>query len=116
MPSPNALYVGAVSPVSTKYDLTVDDPAFDLSTATGGRLQVSFASGETATWECTLSPVPPDVSIQPSRVRLTRLHDAADLPEGSEGTLRIFPEVDLPASAAPVRGQAAIVQVIRDWT
>ena len=71
----NAVYVGAVSPVATRYDLETANPAFDLTTATGGRLQVLYGDGTVQLWECTLGPTPPEVAITATKLRLTLLAD-----------------------------------------
>ena len=116
MAARNALYVGAVAPVSTVYDLTTDDPAFDLTTASAADLHVWFENDDEADWSCSLSPIPPDGAIGAGRLRLTRLHQSADLPEGSEGTIRVQPRVTIPASAEPIRGEVRAIPVERAGT
>jgi len=113
---PNQLYPGCTAPVATRYDLTTDDPDFDLTTITAARLKVFFDNGDEAVWSCSMVPIPPDVAIQPGRVRLIRLHDAADIPEGSEGTITVRADVDIPASVSPIRGGPVMIPVTKDGT
>ncbi len=112
----NELHPGVAAPVSTKYDLTVNDAAFDLTTITGQRMLVRFANDATASWDCARGPIPPDVAITPTRVRLTRLHAIDDVPEGTEGKAWIRADVDIPASAVPLRGEWMQVNIVPEGT
>ncbi len=114
----NELYVGAAAPVTTKYDLTVSDVAFDLTTieAGGANLLVRFANSVTATWLCSTSGVPPAGSPTASAVRLTRLHAPDDVPEGAEGIAKIRADVKLTGSAEPIRGEWMDVNIVPEGT
>lgn len=98
------LYPGCVAPVKSVLTVTSDDAAFDLSTATGGRIVALFADGTVATWEADLS----DDSA--TSLTLTRLHELEDVPADSEGVAYLHAEVDIPASAAPIiTGRAPVL-------
>lgn len=96
--SRNAVYPGIVAPASTRYDLTTDDPAFDLSTVTAARLVVLFDDETTATWDCTFGAIPGVAAA--NGVRLTRLHQADDIPEGAEGKVMIRADCDIAGGLA----------------
>lgn len=99
-----ALYPGCVTPVKSTVTVTTDDAAFDLSTATAGRIVALFANGDVAAWDAELS----DDSA--TSITLTRDHEEEDVPEGSEGVAYLHAEIDIPASALPViSGRAAVL-------
>lgn len=102
-----SLYVGAAAPVRTLFDVTSSGGAFDLATITSARLLVRFANGELATWDATVS------QATTTGARLTRLHDAADIPLGAEGTARIRADITL-ASGDVVRTRWRPVEILRD--
>lgn len=114
MSARNAVFPGIVAPASTKYDLTTDDPAFDLSTVTAARLLVIYDNDDTATWDCTFGPIPPDVAPTATAVRLTRLHQADDIPAGSEGKIMIRADCDIAGGVAT--GDWRTVTVEREGT
>jgi len=97
------LYPGCVSPVKTTLVVETDDAAFDLSTATAGRILARFADGQSATWEADLS----DESA--TAITLTREHEAADVPAGTEGVVYLSAEVDIPAGTVRTNRMAATV-------
>lgn|SRR5262245_35138388 len=109
-----ALYVGAAAPVSTVFDVSSSGGAFDLTTIDSARLVVRFASGLERTWDATVSPVPPDVAVIATRARLTRVHDAADIPEGVEGTARVRADITLTGVAEPIRTRWRPVEILRE--
>lgn len=93
MSTRNAVYPGIVAPASTKYDLTTEDAAFDLSTVTAARLLVIFDDETEATWDCTTAPI---AGVDPTQgIQLIRLHQVDDLPPGSEGFIRVRADCDL---------------------
>lgn len=110
-----SLYVGARAPVSTVFDVSSSGAPFDLSTITSAQLLVRFADGSAAAWPATVGPTPPDVAATATRARLTRLHDAADIPVGVEGSARVRADVTL-ASGAALRTRWRAVEILRDGT
>jgi hypothetical protein len=98
------LYPGCAAPIKSRVIVTTADADFDLSTATGGRIIVLFATGATASWAAELS------DESDTSVTLTRDHETTDVPAGTEGVAYMHAEVDIPASASPiVSGRAAVL-------
>lgn len=108
-----SLYVGAAAPVQTVFDVTSSGGAFDLSTIASARLFVRFADGSSGQWPAVVGPTPPDVAPTTTRARLTRVHDAADIPAGSEGSARVRADITL-AGGAVVRTRWRPVEILRE--
>lgn len=108
-----SLYVGAAAPVQTVFDVSSSGAPFDLSTIASARLLVRFADGSAAEWPASVSATPPDVAPTATRARLTRVHDAADIPVGVEGTARVRADITL-AGGAVVRTRWRPVEILRD--
>lgn len=102
-----ALYPGCVAPVKTTVTVSTDDADFDLSTATAGRIVAQFADGTGTSWTATLSGASADELV------LTREHEADDVPAGTEGIAYIHGEVDIPASAAPLKTTSSPIHIAR---
>jgi hypothetical protein len=101
------LYPGAAAPVQTVFNVTSSGGDFDLSTIDSARLLVRFSNGSAAEWPATVS------SATATAARLTRVHDAADVPVGVEGTARIRADITL-GSGAIVRTRWRPVEILRD--
>jgi hypothetical protein len=108
------LYVGAAAPVQTVFDVTSSGGEFDLSAIDSARLLVRFVDGSTQTWDADVGPTPPDVAPTPTRARLTRVHEAADIPAGVEGTARIRADITLSGVVEPLRTRWRPVEILRD--
>ena len=103
-----SLYVGALAPVQTAFDVTSSGaPSFDLTTITSARLLVRFENGSEAQWQASVS------LATASSARLTRLHQAGDIPAGVEGTARVRADITL-ASGAALRTRWRSVVILRD--
>lgn len=111
-----ALYVGAAAPVQTVFDVSSSGAPFDLSTVDSAVLLVAFANGVTASWPVTVEAQPGDDDPTPTRCRLVRVHDAADVPEGAEGTARIRADILLTGVAEPIRTRWRAFEVLSDET
>jgi hypothetical protein len=99
-----ALYPGCVAPVKSRLTVETDDADFDLSTATGGRIVARFQNGSAATWTAVLS------ALSATSATLTREHEAADVPAGTEGIAYLHAEIDLPAATEPmISGRAPVL-------
>lgn len=88
-----AVFPGIEAPAYTTYELTTEDPAFDLSTVIAARLEVIFQDEDTANWNCTTAPIPGVPAA--NGIELTRIHDANDVPPGSEGFITVRAVCDL---------------------
>lgn len=104
---PGSLYVGAAAPVRTVFDVTSSGGEFDLSSITSARLVVRFDDGSSATWPAVVS------NATETSARLTREHDAADIPPNTEGTARVRADITL-GSGAVVRTRAVSVNILRE--
>ena len=115
---PRRLYPGAGDELTTAYDVTSPDPVnYDLSTATGARLKFFFDDDkDSVEIAANILPVPPAVVLEANQIRLARVHQTTDIPEGKEGTARIEARIDLPAYTNPVRAEAKPVPVGREGT
>lgn len=103
-----SLYVGALAPVQTAFDVTSSgEAAFDLTTIASARLIVRWADGSSGSWPVVVS------GATPSSARLTRLHQAGDIPIGVEGTARVRADITL-ASGAALRTRWRPVEILRD--
>jgi len=92
------IHVGAVAPYAISVDVTTDDAAFDLSTATAGRLEVTHANGMRSSWAAALEASPPNLAVTATQLRLTRTLQAGDVPD--PGVLSIVPVVTMPGGEA----------------
>lgn len=101
------LYPGAAAPVQTVFNVTSSGGAFDLSTIDSARLLVRFANGTSAEWPATVS------NASETAARLTRVHDAADVPAGVEGTARVRADITL-VGGEVVRTRWRPVEILRD--
>lgn len=110
------LYVGAAAPVQTVFDVTSSGEPFDLTTIASARLVVRFDDGSSQVWAADVGPTPPDIAPTATRVRLTRVHDADDIPSGAEGTARIRADITLTGVAEPIRTRSRSVDILRDGT
>lgn len=113
MTSRNAVYPGIEAPASSWYDLTTTNVDFDLSTVTAARLNIIFQNETTAVWTCSFAPIAGVPAAE--GVRVTRLHSADDLPEGSEGFIRVQAECDL-SGGGKARGEWVTIPVERAGT
>lgn len=88
-----SVYPGITSPAFTTFDVTTDDAALDLSTTIGATLEIIFGDETEAQWTCTFADIPGVASA--SGQRLTRVHQDADVPAGSEGFLSVRAALEL---------------------
>ena len=84
----SSIHVGATAPYAVKYDVTTDDPDFDLSTVTAARFDVLRGNGTTDVWACFLS------NQTATTLRMTHVFGPTDVPEPD--TLTLEPRLTVP--------------------
>jgi hypothetical protein len=97
-----SIHAGAVSPYSVKYDVTTDDPDFDLTLVATARFDVlREGSGALASWSAVVS------AKTTTSLRLTHIFSSGDVPEAD--VLLLEPRLTLAAGGEVVCQVAKLV-------
>lgn len=101
----DGLYPGCAAPLSTV--IVVSSPDIDLSDASAARLCICFPDDSVVEFEAELS------GISETGCTVTRVHEATDIPTGSEGNARAWAEIDVDGADAPLRTSSHAFPILR---
>jgi hypothetical protein len=96
----DALYPGCAAPISTV--VIVSSPSLDISAAVAARIKIRLPDDSIVDLPGVIS------GLSATGCTVTREHEVDDIPEGSEGSARVWAELDIGADAALVTSSHSI--------